>query len=112
MEDENTSKSTAMKWYHYIAVFFSGMFLANVIPHLVNGMSGNPFPSPFSDPPGKGLSSPLVNVLWALLNLLVGYLLFRFSKANSKTKPALLIFFAGIILISVQLSVVMVDKVK
>ncbi len=58
-----------MKWYHYVAAFFSGAFLANTVPHFIHGVSGDPFPSPFANPPGKGLSSPIVNVLWACLNL-------------------------------------------
>jgi len=109
MENTNT-QVTKQKWYHYVAAFFAGLFLANVIPHYVNGVSGDPFPSPFADPPGKGLSSPLVNVLWALLNLVIGYLLFRASKINSKTKLALIIFFLGIALISIQLGVHFAEK--
>jgi len=49
--------------------------LANTLPHLGNGVSGHPFQSPFATPPGVGLSSATVNVLWGLLNLLIGYLL-------------------------------------
>jgi len=64
-----------MRWYHVIAYFFGGMFLANTIPHLVNGISGLPFQSPFASPPGRGLSSSTVNVLWGMFNLGVGYLL-------------------------------------
>jgi hypothetical protein len=101
-----------MKWYHYIAAFFAGAFLANVVPHLVHGLSGDPFPSPFSDPPGKGLSSPTVNVLWALLNLLIGYLLFRVSKISKENKISLLIFFLGLAVMAIQLSIAFVDKVK
>ena len=104
-----------MKWYHYIAAFFAGMFLANAVPHFVNGISGNSFPTPFADPPGKGLSSPLTNVLWALLNLLIGYLLFRFGRVkriNAENKLSLLIFFAGIVCISIMLSIAFMDKVK
>ena len=52
-----------------VAWFFAGGFLANTIPHLVNGVSGNRFPTPFAKPPGRGLSSPLVNVVWAFGNL-------------------------------------------
>jgi hypothetical protein len=66
---------TATRWYHYIAYFFGGAFLANTIPHLVNGVSGNPFQSPFASPPGQGLSSALVNVLWGSFNLVVAYVL-------------------------------------
>ena len=64
-----------MRWYHYVAYFFGGAFLANALPHLGNGVSGHPFQSPFASPPGEGLSSSTVNVLWGLLNLAVGYLL-------------------------------------
>jgi hypothetical protein len=27
-----------MRWYHYVAYFFGGAFLANAVPHLGNGM--------------------------------------------------------------------------
>ncbi|MDR3706631.1 MAG: hypothetical protein P4L28_12090 [Paludibacteraceae bacterium] len=101
-----------MKWYHYIAGFFAGVFLTNAVPHFVNGVSGNAFPSPFANPPGQGLSSPLTNVLWALFNLLVGYLLFRVSRLNSKSKLGLFLFFVGIVLISVMSSISFVGKVK
>jgi hypothetical protein len=101
-----------MKWYHYIAGFFAGVFLTNVVPHFVNGISGNAFPTPFANPPGQGLSSPLTNVLWALFNLLVGYLLFRFSRINSRSKLGLILFFVGMILISIMASTTFVDKVK
>jgi len=61
-------------------MFFAGAFLANTIPHFVHGISGDSFPSPFANPPGRGLSSPLVNVLWGLGNLVVGYVLCRAGK--------------------------------
>jgi hypothetical protein len=101
-----------MKWYNYLAAFFAGAFLANFVPHFINGISGNAFPTPFSNPPGKGLSAPVVNVLWALFNLLIGYMLFRASKINSQTKLALVVMFIGIIAMSVMLSLSFVDKLK
>jgi len=61
------SRRHTVPWYDYIASFFAGMFLTNVVPHFVHGISGDPFPTPFSRPPGKGLSSPTVNVVWALI---------------------------------------------
>ena len=66
---------TVTRWYHFIAYFFGGAFLANTIPHLVNGISGGPFQSPFASPPGQGLSSSTVNVLWGMFNLVVAYVL-------------------------------------
>jgi hypothetical protein len=64
-----------MPWYDFVAYFFAGAFLANAVPHFVSGVCGRPFPSPFAKPPGRGLSSPLVNVLWGSFNLAVGYVL-------------------------------------
>jgi hypothetical protein len=53
-----------MNWYHYLAVFVGGVFLANGVPHFINGVSGRRFPSPFATPPGVGLSPAVVNVVW------------------------------------------------
>ncbi len=64
-----------MRWYHDVAYFFGGAFLANFVPHFVNGVSGSPFQSPFASPPGEGLSSSTINVAWGLFNLLIAYLL-------------------------------------
>ena len=94
-----------MHWYHYLACFFAGAFFANVVPHFVHGISGDRFPTPFAHPPGKGLSSPTVNVLWALLNLVVGYILFRVGKVASGDNLALVILLAGIVAISTMSSV-------
>ena len=69
----------SLPWYVYLLQFVAGLFLANGIPHFVQGISGHRFQSPFASPPGVGKSSPVVNVLWGLLNLVVGFaLLFNF----------------------------------
>ena len=64
-----------MRWYHYISYFFGGAFLANAIPNFVSGVTGHPFQSPFASPPGEGLSSSTVNVLWGAFNIGIGYVL-------------------------------------
>lgn len=89
-----------MNWYQYISCFFAGMFLANVVPHFVHGISGDRFPTPFAHPPGKGLSSPTLNVVWALLNLFVGYFLSRIGRLASGNDLGLLLFFFGISVLS------------
>ena len=101
-----------MKWYHYIAAFFAGAFLANVVPHFIHGVSGDSFPSPFANPPGKGLSSPLVNVLWGCFNLLAGYVLLRVSKITFKNSLAMFVLFLGLLAISILSSITFIDKVK
>lgn len=64
-----------MSWYHYVASFFAGAFLANAMPHFIQGISGNKFPTPFAIPPGRGLSSSVTNVLWAFFNIIIGIIL-------------------------------------
>ncbi len=64
-----------MPWYLYFAHLLGGAFLANALPHLIAGITGRSAPSPFASPPFRGLSSPAVNVGWALFNLAVAYLL-------------------------------------
>ena len=62
-----------MNWLDLIAYFFGGAFLTNAIPHLVAGLMGEPFQSPFAKPRGEGLSTSTVNLLWGFFNLAVGY---------------------------------------
>jgi hypothetical protein len=62
-----------MSLQYVAAYFFGGVFLANFTPHFVAGVSGRPFHTPFAKPPFRGLSSPAVNILWALFNLVVAY---------------------------------------
>ncbi len=64
-----------MHWLPLLSYAFGGVVLANAIPHLVSGTMGRPFQSPFAKPPGQGLSSPTINVLWGFFNLAIGYLL-------------------------------------
>jgi hypothetical protein len=64
-----------MAWYHYVSYFFGALFLTNAVPHFASGTMGRPFQSPFAKPPGEGLSSSTVNVLWGAFNIAVGYLL-------------------------------------
>jgi len=64
-----------MNWLHDLAYLFGGAFLSNAVPHFVSGVMGRPFQSPFAKPPGQGLSSSTVNVLWGFFNFVVAYLL-------------------------------------
>jgi hypothetical protein len=94
-----------MPWYHYVSYFFGGAFLANTLPHLISGISGSPFQSPFAKPPGEGLSSSTVNVLWGFFNLAVAYLLIirvgSFSLHNSAQVASV---GTGILLMSLMLA--------
>jgi hypothetical protein len=91
-----------MRWYHYLAYFFGGAFLANTLPHLINGISGNAFQSPFASPPGQGLSSSTVNVLWGFFNLAVAYLLIgRVGSFNLRKNQHALLLGAGFLLMCI-----------
>jgi len=64
-----------MNWLWLVSYFFGGAFAANAIPHFVSGAMGRPFQSPFAKPPGQGLSSSTVNVVWGFFNAAIAYLL-------------------------------------
>jgi hypothetical protein len=86
-----------------MSYFFGGIFLANAVPHLVSGMMGRPFQSPFAKPPGKGLSSSTVNVLWGFFNAVVGYLLVvRVGSFELRSTSNVLALGVGALLISLQ----------
>jgi hypothetical protein len=94
-----------MRWYHYVAYFFGGAFLANAVPHFVNGVSGHPFQSPFASPPGEGLSSSTVNVLWGFFNLVVGYVLVcRVGSFDLRQTRHVLVLGLGVLLMAVMLA--------
>lgn len=89
----------------YVARFLAGVFLANGVPHYVSGILGRPFPSPFASPPGKGNSSPLVNVLWGAANVAAGYLLvYHVGYFEMSHTRELLATGAGGLLMSLQLA--------
>ena len=90
-----------MTWLHLVSYFFGGIFLANVIPHLVSGMMGRPFQTPFAKPFGEGLSSSTVNVLWGFFNAVVGYLLVvRVGNFDLRSISDVLALAIGVLLIS------------
>jgi hypothetical protein len=92
-----------MPWYFYALEFLSGLFLANGVPHFVQGVSGAPFQSPFASPPGVGESSPLSNVLWGFGNLVAGALLLHFFWPWGAA--GWVVVSAGALVMSIQLSV-------
>jgi hypothetical protein len=76
-----------MAWYDYVAWFFAGAFLANSIPHIVQGISGNRFQTPFASPRGIGESSATVNVVWGFANVVIGGVLLRVAFPAEGAPP-------------------------
>jgi hypothetical protein len=94
-----------MIWQHYVSWFFGGAFLANVIPHFVSGTMGRAFQSPFAKPPGEGLSSSTVNVLWGFLNLVAGYVLVcRVGDFDLRSSPDVAAMGLGALLLALTMA--------
>jgi hypothetical protein len=90
-----------MKWLWLVSYFFGGAFAANAVPHFVAGIMGRPFQSPFAKPPGQGLSSSTVNVLWGFFNAVVAYLLvLRIGAFDPRYTTHILAFGLGALLIA------------
>lgn len=79
----------------YLFHFIAGMLLVNGIPHFVRGVSGGRFQSPFASPPGKGESSPVVNVLWGFFNLAAAGLILNREGFRFEVSPETLAFSLG-----------------
>ena len=94
-----------MEWLPHASYFFAGILLANAVPHFVSGITGRAFQSPFATPPGQGLSSAMVNVLWGFLNLVVGYVfLFRVGDFELRLITHAAVFGFGVLLAGLVLA--------
>ena len=92
-------------WIDYFSYFWGGAFLGNSIPHLVAGLMGSPFQSPFAKPPGEGLSSSTVNSIWGFFNLVMAYLLtVRVGAFDLHSTPDVCAFGLGMGLMSLMLA--------
>jgi len=93
------------RWFHLLAWFAGGLFLVNVIPHFVAGVSGSAFQSPFATPPGEGLSSSRLNVIWGFINLVIGYLLtVRVGRMDLRRNSHALAVFAGVLAMALMIA--------
>jgi hypothetical protein len=101
-----------MTWYALLAYFFAGGFLANGVPHFIHGVSGKKFRTPFSRPMTTGESSPVLNVIWGVINFLIGYALVsgvgQFQLGFSLDT---LMFILGGIVMSVALALIL-DRMR
>jgi hypothetical protein len=90
-----------MNWLWLLSYFFGGAFAANAVPHFVSGATGRAFQTPFAKPPGKGLSSATVNVVWGFANAVIAYLLvMRVGSFDLRATDHVLAFGIGAFLIS------------
>ena len=97
-----------MTWYALLAYFFAGVFLANGIPHFIHGISGKKFPTPFAKPIITGESSPVLNVIWGVVNFLIGYVLvFGVGQFEFGFSLATLMLALGGIVMSVVLALIL-----
>ncbi|MBA2932735.1 hypothetical protein HZF05_01375 [Sphingomonas sp. CGMCC 1.13654] len=89
----------------YLGLFFAGMFLCNALPHLLKGLQGEAFYTPWAKPRGTGKSPALENVLWGFANLLVAT--FLIDRIFLKNVPhGMVALAAGFMLIAVACALI------
>ena len=81
----------------------AGALLVNALPHLISGLQGNVFPSPFAKPPGRGNSSAVVNVLWGFANLFGGLALLAYRPVALALTPEAGMFALGAVVLGVAM---------
>ncbi|WP_216911686.1 hypothetical protein [Nocardia noduli] len=76
-------KSRSRTWR--FTQFAGGALLVNAALHSAKGLTGQRFPTPFSSPPGVGLSTPGQNMVWGAMNLAIsGALLRRLPRTTAE----------------------------
>lgn len=93
-------------WRYHTWSLLTGALLANAIPHFVHGVSGMPFPAPFSSFLGAGAPTAVANVLWGGLNLAIGLDLLRTCGAAPSPKLSRALTAAGFLAMSIFLAIV------
>lgn len=64
-------------WY-----FLAGFSAANAVPHMVKGITGQTHMTPF-----KRVSSPVLNVIWAFINVVFALFLFGLASGIGGLVP-------------------------
>src|SRR5512145_161572 len=96
-----------------MALFLAGLFLANGIPHFVNGISGRNFHNPFLHRFMPTVPSPLFNVIWGLLNFcLVIFILTRIEGLNFQVGREAILAGSGFAFAAVGLSLLFNRPIK
>jgi hypothetical protein len=70
-----------MKWSSVTGYFLTGAALTNSAPHLIIALTGRRNLTPF----GRD-SSAQVNLLWSVINIILGYLFMRFADKRAGAK--------------------------
>lgn len=70
-------RNLELVWY-----LFAGVFALNAVPHFVKGVTGQTHMTPF-----KRVSSPVLNVVWALANVLLALFVLGIASGNGGLTP-------------------------
>lgn len=91
-----TGRSRPVPIWAWPVALLAGAFLVNAIPHGVMGLTGQAFPTLFSGGP-PNLSSAVVNVLWAAINVTAGWALLYAIRAWKGTVAIRLVVAAAML---------------
>ncbi len=89
----------------FIIAFAFGFSVTNSLPHIIPGIHGKPFYSPFATPPARGKSSAVVNVLWGFANLVVAYILLVGTDIYLRNYVEGICFLLGILATALTLAI-------
>lgn len=74
----------------YFLTLIVGALFCNAVPHLVSGLRGERFFTPWAKPRGVGKSSALENFLWGAANLVAGLVILTHTAQNLPYRPELI----------------------
>jgi len=89
----------------------SGALLCNALPHLITGLRGERFFTPWAKPRGMGTSSAFQNFLWGAANLLVAVGIIT-RTATQEVPHGLMAICAGFLVTGALLSIIFGRRVS
>ncbi len=89
----------------YLLLFVGGALLCNALPHLISGLRGEAFYTPWARPRGIGRSSALQNFLWGAGNLFVAVFLIE-RYIGSAMRSGIVALALGFLAAGIGLSVI------
>lgn len=84
-----------------VLAVLTGALLCNSIPHLAKGLCGERFPTPFARLFGKLDSTPPTNVVWGLVNAVLGVGLLAAHPVAIEATPRFAALIAGALVLGV-----------
>ena len=86
-------------WQLYVCSLVAGILATNGLPHFIKGLFGEKHQTPFGHS-----SSPVVNIVWGWVNIVVAGAVFHYAHPRNHELKAAIMFMIGVLLIGIVIA--------